>query len=578
MIREGGELAGWPWLTLVPIVVTAILAWSVFVPLPIADYWDVLVPGWAAANEGPAALAAFLWQPFVDQTMVLPKASILALAKTSHGPHLGIELALGFAAQLVVLACVRAMATRSELAPRAQQTLVVAAAFVLFWPLLLVRFQHHWYSTQYAWVTCTGLAGLLALHTRWGRWSGLLLGMLGGIATALSHGTGLFLMPAVAALLLVVPGWSRPQRMVWWLVTIGLLGLLLAHMPTATDVGLPAATERLASAAQIPAFFLRCLGPPWQRLLCGTLLCLVGAVAIWRLWRCGRLSNRAVFPWVALLGWGYLCAAATTVARLGMDKPPRWYFAFFALPAIATLAVALHAFCTVGERAAWRTRWQHRRWLRPALLAAALAIWMQGSWIGLREARATQAAIIKAGELLRFAPVLVTEDTKDIFPHHYFLTQLLPGAVALGFHPGAVDLRPFDQQRALGVACTQCEGLTASATPTVGGFEFTASANEAFVVVQFAAPVEPGDVVSCHLELAAGVAASVEWHDGKHWSQPLALQGRARGDRTTMFFVDANGKLPRAPVTQARLRFSAPPWQVGWTVRFDTWRRESRSH
>ena len=91
-------------------------------------------------------LGAWAWKPFVDQRMVFPKLSIVALARWTGNRQGVLELIGGLAAQAVValllFRLVRDLARGDDDRRDAQAWIVL----LLFWPLLLFRFQNPWYS------------------------------------------------------------------------------------------------------------------------------------------------------------------------------------------------------------------------------------------------------------------------------------------------------------------------------------------------------------------------------------------------------------------------------------------------
>ncbi|MBI1746927.1 MAG: hypothetical protein HYR55_10115 [Acidobacteria bacterium] len=242
------------YLAVLPIAVALMGAYRFFIALPLYDYWDAWVYSLICRDGGLKTQLAFFWEAFVDQRMVFPKITIALLSRLPLHQHFPLEIALGFAARLIMLYLVGRFIHKME-GPEENKIIAwLAGAFLLFWPLQQIIFQHHWYSTQYAWTLLPGVGALYFLDKFWGRWAGIGSAALACAVSSFSHGTGLPLWAAIGAALLPNRDWSGKQKLAWWLISGAAIIGFQAGLPSRADLEFPPLLAALASPRRVVKF------------------------------------------------------------------------------------------------------------------------------------------------------------------------------------------------------------------------------------------------------------------------------------------------------------------------------------
>lgn len=414
---------------------TATAAMLLALPLPVYDYWDILgmienIP----AGDWNGRLA-FFWGSFVDQKMVGPKMLIWGLSRLTNYRHLRLEIVAGLVMQFGVLLIAARLAQRTPGLPGRRQGFWWAfISALLFWPLLLGRFQHHWYSTQYSLVLlpAMGAVALLAPERPGGRRiiSAAILALIAG----LSHGTGLLLWP-VLGLALILARRTRLAGLAGLAAALGLIAIIISqHLPRA-ELGFSPLSAPLESPGIMISFALRCLGLSlglWALPLGAGFLIGTGA-AVFTLARRGSLSPYR--PWLIIWSWTLLTAAGTALNRSSDFRLPFLHYnAFFILGWIAGGVLA------AGAGAGWRARFPRTVRAGRILAAAGVAAWITGAVAGIGFSREFLAGISRASRHLQSWPVVERRHLAPLFPEERFERGTLP--VLAGRRAFGLDPRP----------------------------------------------------------------------------------------------------------------------------------------
>lgn len=431
-------------LSLVPPLVMAVLAWKWFLPLPRHDYWDCVLACVDTWTTGFLRYCEFLWEPFVDQRMVGSKLALVAFAHLPLQSRYGCEIAFGFGMQLAGWLVLRRWISRLRaLTPIARAVAVLLASVWLFGPLLGMRFQHHWYSTQYSLAVVPvlfGLEGLAAGRPGWGR---LLAAIAAFALAALSHGTGALGLPAALAVLAVRRGLTRSMRVVGATALVGLLAVIVLQVPNRTSVDLPPLGASLMHPADALRFVLRCLGGPVSATGVGIVVASLSVLGATKLVRNGRWRSRRVQPWLAIVVWGGCVAVATFVHRSSLTaRPIAVYYSFFAFVQVGAALLALAAIP------------KHAGRLGAVLVLLAAWIQVRGAPDALREMSERRAGVQLVDDLLDMPRVLGDEQLLSVFPRRGFLDNrellrrydLVPERFDVRRDPQVVASTPTSQQ------------------------------------------------------------------------------------------------------------------------------------
>ena len=398
-------------LFFLPIAVIIFLAWLFFIPLPIYDYWDVLYGGLQLQEKTVLDQLRYYWEPFVDQKMVFSKLFIIYLAKVTHNNHYWLEIIFGLFGQLSVFSVVVYLIGKTRsLAPRTISVLILTSSFLLFWPNLLVRFQHHWYSTQYTFVLVFAALSILFLVRFWGLWSGVYLSLIFGVLSAISHGTGLIYLLSYMVLLTLASGWSVSQKLISTLGALGIILLIIAQMPDRATINLPPLNWFTEKPLQELIYIFRCFGP--ERVLrtqTGLLTLGLGLYSCGVLFVKRELFSREHFAWVLIFFWGCCAAGISGITRSSFAKYPAGiYFSFFILVMISAIVLTVIAYPESplkNKKINWK--------IAGTILAI---LYIVGSVEGIRHAAEIQKRVLWSRERLQFQPILVQSDYRWLFP------------------------------------------------------------------------------------------------------------------------------------------------------------------
>ena len=400
-------------LAFLPPIAMGILAWVWFLPLPRLDYWDCVLGTVDTWDHGFARFLAFLWEPFVDQRMVGPKLVQLAIAQAPFESRFWIEIGFGWCMQVVSLVVLARWIGRLRgLSSVARAGLVLAASAWLFAPALGIRFQHHWYSTQYSLAVVPLLVATEALSSVRRPWLALAIAAPLAALAATSHGTGCLGLPALCLVALARRAFSAAQR-VMFVATMGAIfaGIVLS-LPARQGLGMPELGAAWRDPAHFLDYFLRCLGGLVASLGIGiAVVVALGAGSIWLLRRRGLPAPRSTC-WIALAFWGLCVAGATAIHRASLgERPGPLYFAFFSYVQIAAIVVTA---LVIG-----------RRWRSAGCLLTLLCVWLQvrGFADGMRRMRDQSAVVAVVHELLDMPRVLGDDQLLSVFPRRGFLDQ-----------------------------------------------------------------------------------------------------------------------------------------------------------
>jgi hypothetical protein len=406
-------------LFFLPIAVIIFLAWLFFIPLPIYDYWDVLYGGLHMQEKTFLEQLRFYWEPFVDQKMFFSKLLITYLAKVTHNSHYWLEIIFGLLGQFSVLSVVIYLIGKiRSLTPRTRSALILTSSFLLFWPNLLVRFQHHWYSTQYTFVLVFAALSILFIVRFWGRWSGVCLSLIFGFLSAISHGTGLIYLLSYMVLMSLASGWSTSQKLISFLGALGTILLVVAQMPDRGSINLPPLNWFTENPTQELIFILRCFGP--ERVLrnqTGLFTLVLGLYACSLLFVKKELFTRENFSWVLIFFWGCCAAGISGITRSSFAKYPAGiYFSFFILVMIAVIVLTAIAYPKSPLK---------NRKINWKIAGTVLAIfYIVGSVEGIRHAAKTQKRVSWSRERLQFQPILVQNDYRWLFPANRIINTI----------------------------------------------------------------------------------------------------------------------------------------------------------
>lgn len=425
-----------------PPLILAVLVVRAAFPLPVYDPWDI-ISAWAATPDwGFWQRLSALWRPFVDQRMVLPKLVVGGLWRLFRWRGFQVEIALSLILQLALWRlALRALKRDASLSATARSLAGLIASALLFWPYLLISFQHSWYATQYALCLSPGFAALLLWSGGRG-WRSALGSLALAAVAATSHGTGAALLPILGLTAAIWPERGRAQRLAGAsLCFAAFLGLALT-VPPRSELGFPPYSVSLRDPLRFLGYFSECFAPRVFQPVIGplVLLALCGQL-VWA-WRSGAWRDRALAPWLGVLLWGLAVAAATALSRAGMGRhPSRVYYAFFHLVFLATALLSI-ALWARHPRAfgAWRTR------VRGLLLALLIAFYLGGVRAGLKRAFRFHARVTASAARLRFYPVLERADLSQLFPHARFEEDILPRLIDLGAAPPPLDPRPLKRR------------------------------------------------------------------------------------------------------------------------------------
>ncbi len=392
----------------------------------------------------------FLWESFVDQKMVGPKFLIWGLSQLTNYRHLTLEIVAGLVMQSgILIICVRLAQHTPGLPGRRQGFWWAFVAALLFWPLLLMRFQHHWYSTQYSLVLLPAVGAIALLANRRPGSTRIILAAFLALIAGLSHGTGLLLWPVLGIYLMFDPRTRWPGLS--WLVTgIVLIAVIISqHLPRAELGFLPLAAS-LQSPGNMIAFALRCLGlsvGEWALPL-GLMIFIVTGAAVLIL--AGRGSLSCYRPWLIIWCWTLSVAAGTALSRSSNFRLPFLHYnAFFILGWIAA------GVLTAGAGAGYTARFPRLVWGGRVLAAVGLAVWITGSVKGVQFSREFHRNIVQAGRHLTSWPVVERHHLAPLFPEDRFERGTLP--VLARKRAFGLDPRPL--KRLTGVKIRKQEGI-----------------------------------------------------------------------------------------------------------------------
>lgn len=426
-------------ILLLPICVTVCLAWFFFIPLPIFDYWDVLHSGLTLADTSLWGQLRYAWEPFVDQKMVFPKSLIRYLAVATGNNHYGLEIVFGIIGQLVVLFIVASLITRTpSLTSKNKSILILISSWLLFWPNILIRFQHHWYSTQYTFVLVfTMLSIFTCLYCR-NKWASVLLSLVFASTSALSHGTGFIYLLCFLCVVFFIPGWSKLQKFVSLSGALTVVLVIVSQMPKRGDLLLPPLNWFTDRPVDELVFIFRCFGPDGVlRPITGFLILGIGLCSCGALFIKKEIFSGKYFAWVLMFFWGGSVAFLSGVARSSVSSSPmRVYFYFFVLILISVIVLAVISYPKTSlskRKAPWNF-----------LSTVAVILYIVGCADGIHDAAKSQKRILSCQEHLEFFPVLVENDFHYLFPHKR-IKNILESLHAIGVID-EIDTRPFVQK------------------------------------------------------------------------------------------------------------------------------------
>jgi len=398
-------------LFILPISFIVFCSWLFFIPLPIFDYWAVLHRSFFLPDTSFSGWISFFWEPFVDQKMFFPKMFISSLAILTQNNHYGLEIAFGILGQIGVLGCICYLIKKNKSLNKDQQLILcLVSSFLLFWPNLLPRFQHHWYSTQYTFVLIFALSASASAYILWGSWLGVLLSILLATCSALSHGTGLIFLISFATVMTCMPEWSKAQKSSIVLTFLTLVLLIATQMPGREQLNLPPLNWFTEKPLQEFVFIFRCFGPDGVlRTQTGFLIMVLGLLSCGFLWRKKELFSKESFPWILLYFWGACVAVISAITRSSStDSPTGIYFAFFVVVLNAVFVLAVVAFRKTALFG------YSRRW--KALVIVLLILYCAGTIDGIRDAASTQRRVLWSQERLHFFPLLNQHDYRWLYP------------------------------------------------------------------------------------------------------------------------------------------------------------------
>ncbi|MBI3658333.1 MAG: hypothetical protein HY232_18160 [Acidobacteria bacterium] len=555
-------------LAFVPIITSMILSARFFITLPIHDYWYALISSVALQQAGWRAHLAYYWEPFVDQRMVFPKIMIGGLSRLPYTLHFALEIAFGFAARLAMLYLLWRLIRQTEGSERNKTIAGLACAFLLFWPLQQVIFQHHWYSTQYAWSLSPGVLALYLIDRFWGRWLGLLAAALACAVGSFSHGTGLPLWPAIGLGLLPQRGWSDKQKVVWWLLGLCALALFLIGLPPRAVRGFPPLLDILNAPLKGLVFFFQTFAPPFRWLMkhpyaraaVGTGVVIGGLLPLARLWKNKRLFVPATFPWLVLILWCLGMAGLAALARSTFEYHARpIYFAGMTLSYVGAISLWLIAAPRLDADRGQALP-SRRRMTGSLVLICLTLIYLKGANEGWNETRDRYQKVSWAQSCLQYYPALDQHDLY-VYPyedHRAFTEFILPQLAAMNALPDNMRAAPFTIPVPTTFVPERQEGLDIRAAGP-SAFQITFAVKDPLVVFKSSPPIPKPCVVS--FELSSSVATDVifSWNDGTGWSKAKAVPMDRKGRPVTKhsgYFPEGRQADRARPVEAIRLKLT----------------------
>lgn len=394
---------------------TGIMAVAWALPLPIYDYWDVLQAVQNLSAQSWNRWATFLWEPFVDQKMVGPKLLIWGLSHFTNNRHLLLEIFLGFAMQLGALVICTRLARQTAGLPGRKFVLWRAfTASLLFWPLLLWRFQHHWYSTQYSLVILPALGAICLVSHRKPGGAQIGLAALLALFAGLSHGTGLFLWP-ILGIALMLQRRNRGIGLMWLIASILLIAFFTSEQPPRDTLGFLPLSASLKSPGIMVVFALRCLGLSLghHALPLGVIVTGAAGTATYILVK--QKLSKFYQPWLIIWCWTLLVASGSALSRSSISSFPSFYYsAFFILGWIAA------GVLVVGAGARYIRRFTPLLWGSRAILVLGLLVWIRGAVTGVEYAGKIKQQISQANQHMKSWPVVERACLAPLFPQDRF--------------------------------------------------------------------------------------------------------------------------------------------------------------
>jgi hypothetical protein len=513
-----------------PIATTVFLSWLFFIPLPIYDYWDVLNAGFHLQDKTVWEQLRYLWEPFVDQKMVFSKLLIIWLARATQNHHYWLEIIFGLLGQLVVLAALAYLITTTRsLASGVRTNLLLISSFLLFWPNLLLRFQLHWYSTQYTFVLVFAILSVTFISLLWGTWAGVWLSLIFGIFSAFSHGTGLIYLLGYMIVLPFAPGWSRSQKLTACLGAVATISIIAAQMPDRAAIDLPPLNWFTDKPIQELIYIFRCFGPQGVlRSQTGFLTLVCGALSCWVLMKKNELFSKEYCPWVLLFFWGCCAAGVSGITRSSFAKYPSGiYFSFFVLvlaAVIVLIAVALPHSPLKDRKINWRI-----------VGTICAVLYIVGAVDGIRIASSTQQKIFWSRERLRFQPILVQNDYQWLFPLTRFPATL--SDLSARHMLDDVDTRPFTAARPV---------------------HFSEQTGDREIIYIPERPLSPDEVITFPASPYANLPARCYWTADSTWNDEQSQELQMRLVNGSYWIIFKNRKIPgfNTSIRKIRLVFS----------------------
>ena len=559
------KTVGWWGLIAFPIVSVLVLTYTFSLRLPSADYWGLLAGFYLPENAGLKNRLHYYWAPYVDHIVVFPKFTTDLLRWLTDNQHYTLETALGFMGRLATLYLVWLLARRTVASDRQRRLVLAASALLIFWPIQQFVFQIQHYSTLLIWCIPAALLTVYFLHAHWGRWRGLLYGLLASVICAYSQGSGLTLGLAVGLCLLPQSGWSGKQKAVWWLVTLVTIFLFALSVPSRADLGFPPHSAALQDPLRLLGFFFRGFAPSFHYLIeRPQLFSVVGAALIlfcvWpvlRLFRRGRLFGPLAFPWVVLIAWCLGLVATGALGRSATEMIPRaTYFLCIVLALISAIVFWLDLYPNLWP--AGKAEWfSPRGLLHMAALALLTLVYMAGfrqgvqdtkNWYGLTKFYEGWLRNYPATAYLRDPPGWIYPDYGRMWAHAF---------------PEHMDTTPFTIpvptafQVEQGHRLEPLEGDEASP----GGLRFVTdgAGDEPYIILKPSPDIYKRHVVYFVLQTSGPADVEFSWDDGTGWSEPDALPLMKRRDelRTAHWgsFIERDRRGLSRQVPRIRLKF-----------------------
>lgn len=509
-----------------PIFVTSYFAWLFFIDLPLTDYWDVLWRVPQLEGSSPTEMLKYLWAPFVDQKMVFSKFFIHYLATHTQNSHYGLEIMLGLAGQGLVLLLLSYLLWKTpDLEKGRKQLLLLTFSWFLFWPNILVRFQHHWYSTQYTFVLVFALSSIFACVYFRGMWLGVILSLLFAICSAVSHGTGLIYLLCYGVALVFVTGWTKYQKAAVAIIVGSVIAVIASQIPPRETMNMPPLNWFTDNPLQELVFMFRCFGPDGVlRAQTGFLTLALGLFSSWRLLKRKKLLDGDYFAWLLIFFWGGSVAFLSGVTRSAVSSSPfRVYFYFFVVVLIAV--IVLCAIVWPGDSFKRKKKsWKF----------VILVLYLVGCADGIHDATKIYRRNVATQEKLQLQPVLIDSDYQDLFPYPRIKT------IVNDLHEqGMLDL------------------VDTRALQQKADIRFSSHMKENELYFTPDRPIMPGEVVAFSEQTYKQRAAKCYWNFGSDWKtkQVQELQLRPVDGSYWVLFINRN--LPRhgKKVTAIKLHF-----------------------